>query len=76
MKFKGEWELYNIEEDRTEQNNLVKKNPLVAQMLIRQWEDWAATTFVDEWIGKVRNDWGEEPKPAGNAKQSPGAKKP
>jgi arylsulfatase len=69
MKFKGEWELYNIEADRTEQNNLVKKNPLVAQMLIRQWEDWAATSYVDEWIGKVRNDWGEEPRAQGGAKK-------
>lgn len=72
MKFKGEWELYNIDEDRTEQNNLVKKNPLVAQMLIREWEDWAATTFVDEWIGKVRNDWGEEVKAADEGKTKKG----
>jgi arylsulfatase len=76
MKFKGEWELYNIDEDRTEQNNLVKKNPLVAQMLIRQWEDWAATTYVDEWIGRARNDWGEEPKMPGGGKQKAKAKNP
>jgi arylsulfatase len=76
MKFKGEWELYNIEEDRTEQNNLVKKNPLVAQMLIRQWEDWAATTYVDEWIGRVRTDWGEEVKGPEGGKKKAKAKNP
>ena len=60
MKYKGEWELYNIDADRTEQNNLVARTPLVAQMLIRQWNDWAATSFVDQWEGPARNDWGEE----------------
>jgi arylsulfatase A-like enzyme len=59
-KFKGPWELYNIDKDRSEQEDLIAQNPLVAQLLIRQWEDWAATTYVDEWIGEVRNDWGEE----------------
>jgi arylsulfatase A-like enzyme len=66
MKFKGEWELYNIEEDRTEQNNLVKKHVHLAQSMIRQWEDWAASSFVDEWIGRVRTDWGEEVKAPGD----------
>lgn len=65
MKLKGEWELYNLEDDRTEQNNLAKRNPFIAQMLIRQWEDWAATTFVDPWPGPARNDWGDVPKGAG-----------
>lgn len=63
MKFKGEWELYNLDADRTEQNNIITKNPQIAQILIRQWEDWAATSFVDQWVGFVRNDWGEELRP-------------
>jgi arylsulfatase len=63
MKFKGPWELYNIAEDRTERNNVIKKFPAVSQLLARQWEDWAATSFVDDWIGGVRNDWGDEIKP-------------
>jgi arylsulfatase A-like enzyme len=69
MKFKGEWELYNIEEDRTEQNNLVKKHVHLAQSMIRQWEDWAASSFVDEWVGRVRTDWGEEVKAPGDGKK-------
>lgn len=60
MKFKGEWELYNIDEDRTEQRNLIKDRPAIAGLLKQMWENWAATSFVDEWIGDVRNDWGEE----------------
>lgn len=59
-KFKGDWELYNIDADRTEQLDLITENPQIAQLLIRQWDDWAATTYVDEWIGAARNNWGEE----------------
>jgi arylsulfatase len=68
-KFKGPWELYNIDEDRTEQHDIITKFPAMSQHLIRQWEDWAATTFVDEWIGDVRNDWGEEHRREGEAKK-------
>lgn len=64
MKFKGDWELYNIPADRTEQTDLMEKHPHVAGMLIRQWNDWAATTFVDDWQGAARTDWGEEVRPA------------
>lgn len=60
MKFKGDWELYHIPNDRTEQHNLIKERPAVAKLLIQQWDDWAATSFVDPWIGQVRTDWGEE----------------
>jgi len=66
MKLKGDWELYNIEEDRTEQRNLIGINKAVASLLIQQWEDWAASSFVDPWPGPARNNWGELP--AGPAK--------
>ena len=69
MKFKGEWELFNIVEDRTEQHNVIAKFPAMAQHLIGQWNDWAATSFVDEWEGSVRNDWGEEIRPGGAKKK-------
>ena len=62
MKLKGEWELYNIAEDRTEQNNLIGINKAVAGLLIQQWDDWAAASFVDPWTGPARNNWGEEPR--------------
>ena len=62
MKLKGPWELYNIEHDRTEQQNVIDKYPAVAKLLQQQWEAWAASSFVDDWIGEVRNDWGEEVK--------------
>ena len=69
MKLKGEWELYNIDEDRTEQHDLIGVNKAVAGLLIRQWNDWAATSFVDPWTGPARNNWGEEPRPGKKAKK-------
>ena len=70
MKYKGPWELYNIDEDRTEQHDIIGKFPALSQHLIRQWDDWAATTFVDDWVGPARNEWGEEvrEKPAAGKK--------
>ncbi len=61
MKFKGEWELYNIEEDRTEQHNLAGVNKAIAVLLAKQWEDWAASSFVDPWTLPPTNNWGAEP---------------
>jgi arylsulfatase len=60
MKYRGEWELFHIPSDRTEQHNVIGEKPDLARMLIRQWGDWAATTFVDDWKGPARNEWGEE----------------
>jgi arylsulfatase len=75
MKFKGPWELYDMEADRTEQHNLVDKEPEIAQKLIAEWEAWAARSDVDPWQGEVRSDWGEEikkpaAKKAGRAKNA------
>jgi arylsulfatase len=60
MKYKGPWELYNIDDDRTEQHNIIDKFPAMRDHLIRQWNDYAATAFVDDWTGPARTEWGEE----------------
>ncbi len=64
MKFKGEWELYNIAEDRTdaEQPDQAASGNRVGPD--RAMGEWAASSFVDPWIGEVRTDWGEEIKQA------------
>jgi arylsulfatase A-like enzyme len=33
----------------------------VRDLLTTQWEEWAAASFVDPWLGPPRNEWGEEP---------------
>jgi arylsulfatase len=60
MKFKGPWELYDMEADRTERTNLIDKKPELAKKLISQWEAWAKRADVNPWTGEARNDWGEE----------------
>jgi arylsulfatase A-like enzyme len=60
MKYKGPWELYDIEADRTEQHDLIGEQPELAKQLIAQWEAWAKRSDVDQWTGPARNDWGEE----------------
>ena len=62
LKYKGEWELYNMEADRTEQHNLASAHPEIAKKMAAQWDTWAARTNGDPWEGPVRNNWGEETK--------------
>jgi arylsulfatase A-like enzyme len=73
MKFKGPWELYDMEADRTERHNVIKENPDCAEKMIANWDAWAKRADVDEWTGPKRNDWGAEIIPPGQKK--PGAKK-
>ena len=37
----GEWELYNLENDRTERNNLASEYPDVVKDLDIKWQTWA-----------------------------------
>ncbi|MFC1766537.1 sulfatase/phosphatase domain-containing protein, partial [Planctomycetota bacterium] len=43
---KGTWQLYDMETDRTEMNNLAGSNPELVQQLAKEWEDWAARALV------------------------------
>jgi len=37
----GEWELYDIEADRAELNNLAVRQPDKARELAARWDEWA-----------------------------------
>ncbi len=63
MKLGGGWELYNIEEDRTEQGDLAAKMPQMAAAMARLWEQWAERSFVDQWPDERRTDWGHVAQP-------------
>lgn len=60
MKYKGPWELYDMEADRTEQHDLLAQEYEVATRLVHAWNDWAKRADVDPWVGPVRNDFGNE----------------
>lgn len=37
----AKWELYNLEEDRTETNDLAARRPKVTERLAQRWADWS-----------------------------------
>jgi arylsulfatase len=60
LRHKLAWELYDMEADRTEQNNLIAKHSDTAARLETAWNDWAKRTYVDEWPGPDHTDWGAD----------------
>ena len=46
---KGEWELYDLEADRSELNNLSKTHPERASQMAEKWEAWAIEANAKPW---------------------------
>jgi len=46
---KGRWELYNMETDRTEMNDLVGQYPELVKSLSKEWQQWADKSMVEPW---------------------------
>jgi arylsulfatase len=59
-RLKGEWELYDMETDRTETQNLASRYPDRVKAMAAAWDAWAERTYVDPWPGPARNNWGAE----------------
>jgi len=49
---KGAWELYDMEADRTETNDIAGKNPDLVRRMADMWEAWAKRTRVLPWPWK------------------------
>ena len=61
----GPWELYNLEEDRSETHNLIEQHPEKAEMLKRMWYMWAQENNVlpldnRGWGDRIKADVNEE----------------
>ena len=63
LRHKTQWQLFDMEADRTEQHDLIKDHPDIAQKLEAQWNAWAKRTFVDDWNGPDHTNWGQDIKP-------------
>jgi arylsulfatase len=63
LRHKLPWQLFDMEADRTEQQDLVRKDPQIVAKLEAAWDAWARRTYVDEWPGPDHTDWGEDIKP-------------
>jgi len=63
----SEWELYDMEADRVESNDLSQEQPEIAARLARQYEDWAAERGVVPF-GSWKTEKSKEKK--GNGKKA------
>ena len=43
------WELYDMEADRTELNNLAEKMPGKVKKMVAEWQAWADRVGVQPW---------------------------
>jgi arylsulfatase len=59
-KYPDGWELYDIDADRVERNDLSARHPDVVATLAAEWEAWARRANVDPWKGPRRAAWGDE----------------
>jgi arylsulfatase len=48
-KFGSDWELYDMERDRTELDDLAHRNLPMRDQLAREWEGWAQAVGVLDW---------------------------
>ena len=62
---KGPWELYDLEKDGAETNDLVKQHPEILKDLADKWQSWAVRAHVVD---------PPQPKDAGRKKAAPDAK--
>ena len=70
QKWRGAWELYDMEADRTEQRNVFADHPDIATRLEAAWTNWAERAFVDEWPGPDHTNWGQDIKPGAPEKSA------
>jgi arylsulfatase len=54
--FINDWELYNLEDDRTEINNLASLFPEVVVEMSKAWDDWAESNRVYPLDGRIHGD--------------------
>jgi arylsulfatase A-like enzyme len=47
--YRGQWQLYDMEADRTELNDLAQKNPTLVKFMAGLYEDWAKRVGVEPW---------------------------
>ncbi len=68
QKWKGPWELYDMNADRTEQHDVIAQHPEIASRLQAAWTGWAQRAFVDDWPGPDHTNWGQDIKSGPAAK--------
>jgi len=60
QKWRGPWELYDIDVDRVERKNVIAEQSERAAKMETAWKAWAERTFVDDWPGPDHTAWGQD----------------
>ena len=50
----AKWELYNLNEDRSEQHNLADKYPEKKNEMVKAYEEWAKRCMVEPYPGQKK----------------------
>ena len=58
--YPGDWELYNMQIDRTEMNDLAARFPVIVKDMSMSYDEWAKRVYVEPWNP-----------PAGNSNEKP-----
>jgi arylsulfatase len=63
-KHPGDWELYNMNDDRTELNDLALENRPVRDGLVRVFDEWSERCDIVPWdqIGPKQDPWIQAPR--------------
>jgi len=59
-KYGQDWELYDMDEDRTELNNMAGRNKPLETELLKRYQDWADKAGVLNWdiaLPRLLNAW-------------------
>lgn len=60
QKWRGPWELYDMEAGRTELHDAIAAHPDVAARLQAAWKAWEQRAFTDSWSGPDHTRWGAD----------------
>jgi arylsulfatase len=59
------WELYNMEDDRTETHNLAMDNRVLVNQMAERWMEWALRVGIKPWplkpLSEGERDWSNLP---------------
>jgi arylsulfatase len=60
QKWRGPWELYDMEADRTELHDVIAEHPDVSSKLQAAWKEWEKRAYADPWPGPDHRNWGDD----------------
>ncbi|MEG3581438.1 MAG: arylsulfatase [Chloroflexota bacterium] len=69
-EYPGPWELYNVDEDRSEVNDLINKEKDVASKLKKEYKEWTIRCGILDWPVKIPDQDRRKIIPTGSKKRT------